>query len=283
MILFFAYIATFISASCYSLGSILQQIATHRVKPMTSLRPTGLFVLFRQIPYVVGLVFDAAGFVLYLIVSHIMPLFFVQSVLSFGIVVTAILSRFILGKRLLTRDYRLIGLIVVGLLLVSFAASPDAARPASHFLKVAITVMPIILVIVAVSLTKFLHQKAMLAAFMGGLSFSGVAIVSRMIDGRLDPLSVITNPLSWALVVYAVLGLTLFSMALQNGLVTHVDALIYVIEIIIPTIIGLSFLGDHPRPGTAPVMYGGLLIVIISIAALALSHQRSVGTRTVPD
>ena len=133
--------------------------------------------------------------------------------------------------------------------------------------------MPLILGIVVISLTKVLRQRPLFAAFMGGISFSGVAIVSRTINVHLDLMSIVTNPLSWALVVYALIGLALFSMALQNALVTHVDATTYVVEIIIPTLIGLLFLGDHPRPGTAPLMYSGLLIVVFAIIALAVSYR----------
>ncbi|GAC1387543.1 MAG: hypothetical protein NVS1B7_0630 [Candidatus Saccharimonadales bacterium] len=274
MLTLFAYVATFLSASCYSLGSVLQQIGIKRVKPMTNLKPLGLFQLVRQAPYAVGLLFDGIAFSLFLVVTHIMPLYFVQSVESCGIAVTAILSHFLLRKRLKPIDLKLITVIVIGLILISFSASPETAQPTGPILKMVMIALSVVIIVVATTLTRFIKNNAMLAASMAGLSFSGVAICSRMLVGALTPVGVLTNPLSYALLIYAALGLTLFSMALQNGLVTHVDAATFVVEIIIPTTVGLIFLGDHPRNGLEPFMIVGLIIVVCSIIALALSHTR---------
>jgi drug/metabolite transporter (DMT)-like permease len=275
MIIILAYIATFTSAFCYSAGSIFQQIGSRRVKPMTSLNPHAFIGLFEQKAYIIGLAFDTVAFTLFVIVTHFMPLFFVQTVESSSIAVTAILARYFLKIRLHRRDYILIGIIFVGLMLVSFSASPEAAKQASSALKTVVYTMPVVVVLIALLLTKRLTKQPILAALLSGISFSGAAIASRMIGGQVDAGMLLLNPLVYATLIYAGMGMLLFSIALQNGLVTHVDATTFVVEILVPASVGLFFLGDHPRPGTAPFMITGLAIVVSSITALALTHSKS--------
>jgi len=100
-----------------------------------------------------------------------------------------------------------------------------------------------------------------------------VAISSRILPSNLNVMSLLTNPLILALVIYAVLGMLLFSIALQNGSVTHVYAATIVTETTIPTIVGLIFLGDRPRHGAWVVMLLGLIVVTLGTTALALSNN----------
>ncbi|GAC1502783.1 MAG: hypothetical protein NVS1B10_07640 [Candidatus Saccharimonadales bacterium] len=241
---------------------------------MKTLSPRGFIDLFDQKAYLLGLLFDTVAFGLFFVVTHYMPLFFVQTVESSSIAITAILSRHFLKVRLRKKDYALISFIFVGLMLVSFSASPESARPASSVLKNVVLFMPIVVVALSVILTKALTKRPILAALLSGTSFSGAAIASRMLVGTLHFNTLIQNPLVYATIVYAGLGMLLFSIALQNGLVTHVDATTFVIEILVPASFGLLFLGDHPRQGTAIFMVTGMAIVTFSITSLALTHRK---------
>ena len=90
-------------------------------------------------------------------------------------------------------------------------------------------------------------MSAVLLAFGAGLSFTVVAVSARSLDLP-DPLwRVVLDPAIWAIVVNGVLGTVLFALALQRGRVTVVAAVSYTTSTVVPSSIGLVFLGDQVR------------------------------------
>jgi len=69
-----------------------------------------------------------------------------------------------------------------------------------------------------------------------------------------------------------VLGILLFTTALQRGSVTSATALTFAVETVVPAGIGLGFLGDTTRPGYALVASVGFLLTIAGTLALATHH-----------
>ena len=67
-----------------------------------------------------------------------------------------------------------------------------------------------------------------------------------------------TDPVALALVAYGVLGILLFATALQRSSVTAVAALVFLVETVVPSAIGLFFLGDHARPHMAAIAIAGI-------------------------
>ena len=80
---------------------------------------------------------------------------------------------------------------------------------------------------------------------------------------------VVIDPAIWAIVVNGVLGAALFALALQRGRVTVVAAVSYTTSTVVPSVVGLLFLGDEVRSGFALVATAGFLIAVSGAIALA--------------
>ncbi len=86
------------------------------------------------------------------------------------------------------------------------------------------------------------------------------------------------EPLAWALVGYGVLGLLLFSIALQRGSVTVTNAVLFAVETVVPTVIGVALLGDRARAGLWPLMVVGTIAAVAGAVFLALWTEADAGT-----
>ncbi|MDN5771800.1 MAG: hypothetical protein L0H24_13020, partial [Microlunatus sp.] len=102
-----------------------------------------------------------------------------------------------------------------------------------------------------------------------GLGFSGVALAARAMGA--DPIDVrlLANPLLWAIVVYGALAIAFFSVALQRGKVTVVAAITFVIEVVVPSALGLLVFGDTILPGRELVAGAGFVLAIGGTIALS--------------
>jgi hypothetical protein len=108
-----------------------------------------------------------------------------------------------------------------------------------------------------------------LLALGAGLSFSCVAVAARSLDVPEPLWLVVVDPAIWAIVVNGVLGTALFALALQRGRVTVVAAVSYTTSTVVPSVLGLLFLGDEVRSGYALVATAGFLIAVSGAIALA--------------
>ena len=271
-----AYSAAFLSSVCFGLASVLEQIGTKRVKTLDSINPADFLPLLKQTPYTAGLALDGIGFITFLVAVHALPLFFVQAVGTASIAVTALASRYTMKVRLTFKEYRLMAILLGGLVLLSYVAAPETAAPVSIGFRYGLIGAAAIMIMVSLAVSRRAKQRPHFIAMLSGLSFSGVAVASRILPANLHLLTQSANPLVIAaLVIYGGLGLLLFSMAIQNGEVTHVYAITFVTETVIPATIGIWFLGDSPRDGLWLVMLVGLIVTVASTSALALSKDYS--------
>ena len=108
-----------------------------------------------------------------------------------------------------------------------------------------------------------------LLAVAAGLGFSGVAVASRAMGA--DPIAwgLLLNPLLWAIVAYGALAVGFFGVALQRGKITVVAAVTFVIEVIVPSALGLLFFGDAIADGRFPYAVTGFLLAIGGTVALS--------------
>jgi len=97
-----------------------------------------------------------------------------------------------------------------------------------------------------------------------------MVIPDRLID-------IVREPIAWSLVAYGGLGMLLFSIALQRGSVTTTNAVLFTVETVLPTIVGLVLLGDRARDGRWPLMIVGCAGAIGGAVAPAL-HAGDDGT-----
>ena len=275
-----ALAAAFGCALCYGVGSVLEQIGARREEAATSLDPRLVIRLAGQLPYLAGLGLDGVGWVLSLVALRSLPLFLVQSAVAASIAVTAVVARLVLHTKLDRADLVTIGVIIAGLVVLALAAAPDDARPVgAPFRLVLVLGVPVLAVLAAGMARAEVGRGALGLAAVAGLAFSGTAIAGRVVAIPDDLVAIVREPVAWALVGYGVMGILVFSIALQRGSVTTTNAMLFAIETVVPTLIGVVFLGDRARAGRWPAMVIGCAATIAGAIALAL---RSTPEPSVP-
>ena len=80
----------------------------------------------------------------------------------------------------------------------------------------------------------------------------------------------LAEPLLWAAVAFAALGLLLFSRGLQRGSAVAVSAPTMAAETLVPAAVGVAFLGDHARPDLAWLALAGLALTLAAALLLTL-------------
>lgn len=276
-----ALACAFLTALSYGIGSVMQAVAARRAEMRPNLDPMLLVRLVGDPTYVSSLVLDLFGFVASVIALRTLPLFMVQSAVAGSVGVTAIIASVAFGVRLERYERgALIGLLA-GFALLAVSARPGhATEPGadSHWLLVGGAALVMVLGAWSARLD---DRKAGIGLALGaGLSFAGTGIAARELDVPHIAWHLVTDPVALALLAYAVLGVLLFATALQRTSVTAVAALVFLVETIVPSTIGLVFLGDRARPHLAAVAVAGF---VVTIGASILLARRSEPLPHSPD
>lgn len=271
----------FIAAFCFGLGSVLQAAAARHTEVRPKLDPMLFVSLARQLPYVAGLALDLVGFVASVVALRTLPLFMVQSAIAGSVGVTAITASIAFGIRLRRYERGALLALMLGFALLAVSAQPDHATALGSVGR-GILIGGVIVVVVAGAFSARLDdRKAGLAlALCAGLSWAGTGIAARILEPPSPFWHLFTDPVALALAAYGVLGALLFATALQRGSVTAAAALVFSVETIIPSALGLAFLGDHARPHFAAVAALGFIATVGASTALA-SHSEPLASEAV--
>src|SRR5690606_11549965 len=82
---------------------------------------------------------------------------------------------------------------------------------------------------------------------------------------------ILEDPLTWALVAHGALGIAFFAAALERGSVSVATASQYGAEVLVPSLVGLVFLGDRAREGRVGLAAAGFLLTLAGAVSLALA------------
>lgn len=263
-------IAAIAAAFAYAVGSVLQAVGASRTSKSGALDPRLLIRMVKQLPYLVGLGADGVGFLLGLVAIQFLPLFLSEAVLASSVGITAILAVVFLHVKLAAIEkWALVGLMV-GLALLAVSANPDQAPPLAEswrWLELALVVLVGIAALIAIRLPT--ERVGVGLAIASGIAFSGMGIAARNLELP-DPVwEVIKDPSLYSVVIYGALGLMLFASALQRAGVTTVTALVFGIETVLPSAIGVIFLGDRTRAGLWPLALVGFITALVCSTILA--------------
>ena len=263
-------LCAFAAALCYGLGSVLQAAAARRAETTKNLNPMLLVRLARELPYVGGLALDFAGFLATVVALEKLPLFVVQSAIASSVGVTAIAASFAFGTRLRRPERIALVALIVGLAALGASARGEAATRLSDG-GIAILVGGVVVVVAvgAASARLPARNAGFGLALAAGLAWGGMGVAARTLDVPSPLWHLVTDPTAIALAAYGLLGTLIFAAALQRGSVTAVSALVFVVETVVPSVIGLAFLGDHSRPNFAPVAAAGFVVTVGASIALA--------------
>lgn len=249
-----ALAGAFAAAVLYGVGTVLQALGV-----------TG-----RPVVYAIGLVADLFGFLASLLAVRRLPLFVVESAVASSVAVTALLAVWWLGARLGRREVG--ALVSVGLGLVGLAATAHegAGRPVGHTgeLWLCASVAPVLAAAAAAYLSRRAWSGPVLAV-VAGLGFGGTAVAARILRVHTPWWHTVAEPALWALAAYGVVSLVAFGYALTRAKVTAVAAITFVVETLVPAAIGVAWLGDRVRTGTAPLAVLGLVLTLGGCLVLA--------------
>jgi drug/metabolite transporter (DMT)-like permease len=253
----------------YGTASVLQSVAARREASSSGLDPRLLVRLARSAPYVSGLALDLVAFIASLVALRTLPLFLVQSAVASSVGVTAVISAAI-GVRLRGREIASLVILGAGLLLLASSAQPEQGTPLALGTRWALLSCVVILGVAGALVARGNGgSSAHALAVLGGLAFTVVAVAARSLTVPTPLWHLLADPGFWAILALGVLGMLLFTTALQRGSVTSATALTFAVETIVPAGIGLAFLGDTTRPGFAPVAALGFVLTIAGTLALA--------------
>ena len=263
-------VAALVAAAANAGAALLEAMATRRATRTAGVLTSPM--------YLGGLLLDIAGWVLTVLALRYMPIVAVQAIVSGQVAITVIASHWVFDTPLRRVDLLAAAANVVGLgLLVGSAKTGDLPH-AGVGGTIALLAVLVVLAVVGIG-TAVRSRRSVLIAFLAGLSFGGTAVAVRLLDldGPFGEVvhTVVTDPVAWALLGYAALGLGLYTVALSRGAVGPVVAVLAVTETLAPGLLGLVLLGDSIRSGWAFGFVVGLVLALGGVVVLARSPAQA--------
>lgn len=259
----------------YGFAAILEAVGAHRTP--------GTAGTLRSPVYLAGVALDLLAWLASLVALRFLPVYQVQAVLAASLAITVLLARLLLGARLRAVDLVAVGVTVVAVTVLAASSGPALpARPPRAGDPVALTVgLAAVPVLVAGWAAVRWAGPPALSAALAGLAYGGTALCARLIRWPADPWPRLAeDPLPWALAGYAVTGTLLYAYALEHGSVGPVTAVLWIVEVTVPSAVGWVVLGDPVRAGWVPAALTAFAAVVAAAAVLAYAPAYGVSQVT---
>lgn len=250
------------------LGSAIEALGVHRAADRSG-RPGELGPLLRTPLYLGGLTVDLLGFVFTVMALQLLPLFLVQSIVAASVGVTALFLA-ATGRPLGRQAWLALAASLVGLVMLGFSSAPHNGAVLDIGWQWVLLASAVPLALFGLLVQRIGGRStAPLLGLTAGLAFSGVSIAARGLDLPEPAWRLITLPAVWAIAVLGILGTIFFARGMQHGRVTVVAAVSFTTTTVLPSAVGLAFLGDQIRPGYQLLASAGFLIAVLAAIALA--------------
>ncbi|MEV6306547.1 hypothetical protein AB0M02_44575 [Actinoplanes sp. NPDC051861] len=252
-------------ALSYAVGSILQAVGAKRSHSTVSTLGHPL--------YMIGIALDISAWVAAMFALQQLAVYVVESVLAGSLAVTAVLAWLFLKSRLRRRDVVAIVCTSTALTVLAMSAGQQHEVMPSATMRLAFCAAAVALVILGWATTK-IGIPGLIAA-VGGFSLGGAALTGRALhmppvdSWQTGVVAIATEPLVWALLIFPINGMILYANALQQGEVGRVTAVHWTGEVVAPSFIALTLLGDTVRPGWEPAALAAGAITILAAVVLA--------------
>lgn len=247
----------------YGIASVLQA-AGARQSP-------GMLDTLRAPAYLGGVALDLLAWLASLVALRTLPVYQVQAVLAGSLAVTVVGARVALGARLRVLDTAAVAVTVVALVALAAAAGPQdpAPVPVATRLGLAVAAVPV----AVAGWVAARRAPPNVTGAIAGLAYGGAALCAGAVtlppSPWRDPVAVAAEPLVWALAGFGVTGTLLYAHALEHGQVGPVTALLWIVEVVVPSAAGVVLLGDTVRPGWGAVAAGAVAATVTAAAVLA--------------
>lgn len=264
------YLELVASTTLYGLGIVAQTIAARRAED----RPgSGLGLLARLAGdriYLLGFAGQVGGFALAFLARESLPLYLVQAGSSSAVGLATVFGVLMLRWRVRAIEIAMLLLMAFGLALLAAASTPSVANDIPTGAGLLMLGLPLLAGAVAVHLS--LVKTAVPLAILAGLAFSVVAITSRTIADE-PLLELLLHPLSWLMLVAALIGQACFALALQRGSTTSTAASMDGTTVLIASAVGVLALGDQIAPGRSWWVALGLTLVVVGVLVLGAASR----------
>jgi hypothetical protein len=149
--------------------------------------------------------------------------------------------------------------------LLAIASVPSVAHDVPAGLGWVLLGVPLLLGLAAVRVCR--TDSVLSLALLAGTAFAVVAISSRSLaDEPLGQLPL--NPLSWLMLLAALLGQACLSVALARGSATSMVAAMDATTVVLTSVVGIALLGDRVAPGRQWSVVLGLALVVAGVLVL---------------
>jgi drug/metabolite transporter (DMT)-like permease len=253
-------------------ASILQALAVRADRAGSPLRA----VIAPQ--YLAGTALDLLGFVCMVGALRWLPLFLVQCAATASVGVTALLSRPVFKTRLRPGTAAALTTLTVGLILLAAGARPGPAAPTPRATQGWFALAAAVLLVAAALLLRMRRTPtgllgmrrapAGLLAGTAGLAFAATGIAARMLSGVHTLGAALTSLPAYVLIACGAMGMLLFAAALRHAAVTLVTAVVFAVETLTASAVGLAVLGDETRRGFVVPTAIGFVVALGSAITL---------------
>jgi drug/metabolite transporter (DMT)-like permease len=274
MILFLALLAATGCAIFNGIAAILEKIGAGVEKKAISLHPGLLWKLRTNRAYLIGIILDLIAWMLTLFAVHNLPLFLVQPIIACSVMITIVIEHFLLKHRFKLKFIAYVILILLGLIMLALVSTQQKSSTIASTTKWFIVFGPLILADIGSLFIKIQkHYGSFILAAFSGLAFGGVSVAGRAIVFSHPYTHILSNPLFWAIIAYGLVAILFFTIALQRETATTVNATMIAFETIVPIIIGLTLLGDHPKNNLWIVVVIGVVLTFSGTILIAISSK----------
>jgi multidrug transporter EmrE-like cation transporter len=257
-------------AFAYGMATVLQSVGAKSTSSSDGLDPGLLVRLLRSGPYLIGLALDGVGFLLTVVALQSLPLFVVEAFTAGALAVTAVAAAVWLKIPLSRGEWIGVGAVVAGLVALGLSAGADedvALETWATWLPLGVSLVLLLVTIPAARIPG--RAGVTVLGALAGFGFGLVGIATRTLETPITVAGLLTDPSTYGIIAAGGLALLALATALQRGGVTQATAAMVVAETVIPSAIGLAFLGDRIRPGWEAVAGIGLIVAIGGAVALS--------------
>lgn len=252
----------------YGVGTIAQAVGVYR---MAATGGGWRKKILAGWPFAAGLCFDFIAYVSSFAALRILPLFLVESAIASSVAVTAVLAVVFLKQRLSGQEMAALAAVVAGLVALSVSADPGPAvavgRMVGWLCLAAVAVVGFLVPVTRAVVTP--GKAGVVLAAAAGVGFAVVGISSRLLVIPGHPVSLAADPMAWAIVVGGVTGLIAYGTALDMAPVTTVTAVSFATQTVLPSAVGVVWLGDDIRHGFTALALGGFTATLAGCMVLA--------------
>lgn len=261
-------------ATCNGVAAILQKLSADKERKAKSLEVGLMWRLAHDWPYLLGTALDIVAGMLILVAVHSLPLFLVSSIIASSIAITFIIERVLTGRKAQGRLYGAVGLVLIGLITIASAASPETAKPIGSSVRWSIVLAPLFIALIGMFCSRLEGKRGTISiAILSGVAFGGSSISGRALSFSSPVWHTLTNPLLYSFVIYGTLGLLLFSIGLQRSTATKQNTLMTASQTLVPAIVGIAFFGDSVRHGLWWLAFIGVTTTLIGVITIGLSSD----------